>query len=182
MTVKTLDSVAYCYVSSLALPSILIPTISTTQVQPPTWASPVSAPESLSATRGHSPTWESPVSVPAFRLPNPPSLSILVPTACHSPPRSSYSYPLAISLPGFPKAVSPSSLDVTRHPSCALPLHTLSLLNTLQIVDVAPPTVPWFPAASLCRSSLTAFPLPPIRLPPQGFPTSRLLTNALASL
>ena len=56
VTVRTLDSVAYVCVSSLELPDILIPDIATTQVYPPTWASPVSAPEYPSATRGHSPT------------------------------------------------------------------------------------------------------------------------------
>ena len=59
VTVQTLESVAYCYVSSLALLAILIPAIATTQVHPPTWASLVSVPE--------------------FRLPTPSSLSLPVP-------------------------------------------------------------------------------------------------------
>ena len=62
MTAQSLDSDAYCYVSYLALPTILIPAIATTRVHPPTWASPVSDPESPSATRVHSPTRASLVS------------------------------------------------------------------------------------------------------------------------
>ena len=34
--VRTLDSVAYCYIYYLDLPDFLIPAISTTQVHPPT--------------------------------------------------------------------------------------------------------------------------------------------------
>ena len=66
VTVRTLDSVAYCYVSSLALPDFLIPAIATTQVHPTTWASPVYFPVSTTATRGHSPTWESLISVTEY--------------------------------------------------------------------------------------------------------------------
>ena len=69
MTVQTLDSVAYCYVYSLVLPDFPIPATATTQVHPPTWASPVSVPASPTATRGHFPTWLSLVSVPAYQLP-----------------------------------------------------------------------------------------------------------------
>ena len=55
VTVRTLDSVAYCYISSLALLSILITAIATTRVHPPAWASPVSDPASPSATLGNLP-------------------------------------------------------------------------------------------------------------------------------
>ena len=79
MTVRTLDSVAYFYVSPLALPSVLIPNIATTQVHPPTRASPISDPASLSATRVHSPTWASLFSVPTCLLPTQSSLSLSVP-------------------------------------------------------------------------------------------------------
>ena len=61
------------------------------------------------------------------------------------------------------------------------PLRTLFTWNTLKIVDLAPPTVPRLPVVSLCKSSPTAFPLPPIRLPPQASPTPRLLIASLAS-
>ena len=69
MTVQTLDSVAHCYVYSLALTDFLIPTISTKQVHPPTWASPLSDPLSMTSTRGHLPTWASLVSVSVYHLP-----------------------------------------------------------------------------------------------------------------
>ena len=84
MTVQTLDSIAYCYVSSLALPAVLISAIATTQVHPPTWASPVSAPASPSATRGHSPIWASLFFAPACQLPTPSSLSLPVPVLLHA--------------------------------------------------------------------------------------------------
>ena len=70
MTVRTLDSFTYCYLYSLSLPAFLISAIATTQFHPPTWASPVSVPESRTTTRGHLPTWALFVSVPAYRLPN----------------------------------------------------------------------------------------------------------------
>ena len=69
VTVRSLDSVDYCYVYSLSLPDLLIPSIYTTQVHLPTWAFHVSVPEYLTSTQGHSPTWASLVSVPAYRLP-----------------------------------------------------------------------------------------------------------------
>ena len=73
VTARTLDSIAYLYIYYLALPDILILAVATTQVHPPTWASPVSDPGSPSTTRGHSPTWASLVSVPSFRIPTPSS-------------------------------------------------------------------------------------------------------------
>ena len=73
LTVKNLDSVNYCFVSSLALTSLPIPAISTTQVHPSIWASPVYVLEYPTATRGHLPTSESLVSVPSYRLPTPTS-------------------------------------------------------------------------------------------------------------
>ena len=120
VTAQLLDSIAYCYVSYLYLPDILIPAISTTQVHPPTWESPVSVPESPSATRGHSPTWDSLISVPACRLPTLSSLSlpVPVPTACPSPHQSSSSLYLTASLPGWTEVVFPSPLGVTTPPSC----------------------------------------------------------------
>ena len=69
VTARTLDYVIYCYVSSLALPTIIIPAVATKQVHPPTWTSPVSDLASLCATRGHLPTWVFLVSVPACQLP-----------------------------------------------------------------------------------------------------------------
>ena len=54
VTAQYLDSVAYFFLSYPALPAILFPKKATTRFHPPTWASPVSDPESLSATRGHS--------------------------------------------------------------------------------------------------------------------------------
>ena len=133
----------------------------------------------MHATQGHSSTWVSTVSVPAYRLPNPPTLYLMVPTACRSLPRSYSSHPTKRFLPVLPEYVSLSFLEATRRPYCTLPLLTLFSLNTLQIVDVAIPTVPRLSAASLCRSSPTMFPLPTVRLSPQVFPTSHLLTTAL---
>ena len=78
MTIRTLDSVAYCYVYSLPLPAFLIPDITTKQVHPPTWASPISVPESLTATRGHFTTWASLVSVPEYQLPTQTSSPFLL--------------------------------------------------------------------------------------------------------
>ena len=69
VTVRNLDSFAYCYLYSLALPHFLIPAIATTQVHPTIWASPVSVPSSLTAKRGHLSTWASLVSVPSYQLP-----------------------------------------------------------------------------------------------------------------
>ena len=66
VTVRTLDSVAYFYLYSLALPDILIPAIATTQVHPPVQESPVSIPASLTATLGHLPTWALLVSISAY--------------------------------------------------------------------------------------------------------------------
>ena len=74
-----------------------------------------------------------------------------------------------------------SPLDATKPPSCILPLHTMFPLRTPQMVDVESPTVPRLPAVSLCRSSLTAFMMPPVRLPPQASTTSCLLTASLTS-
>ena len=87
VTIQSLYYASYCYVSYLAIPDILIPAIANTQVNPPTWASPVSDPASLSATQSYFPTWESIVSVTALRLPTPSSLSlpVLVPNACPYP-------------------------------------------------------------------------------------------------
>ena len=68
VTVLTLDSVAYCYIYSPALTAFLLPAIATTQVNPPTWAPPISVPASPTAKRGHSPTWALLVSVPSYRL------------------------------------------------------------------------------------------------------------------
>ena len=53
MTSQSLDSLSYCYVIYLSLPATLIYDIATTRVRPPTWAPPVSDPESASDTRGH---------------------------------------------------------------------------------------------------------------------------------
>ena len=78
---QVLDSAAYCYVLCPAPPATIVPTVDTTQVNIPTWTSPVSDPEYSPTTQGHSPNWASPVSVPAFRIPNPPSPSPPVPTA-----------------------------------------------------------------------------------------------------
>ena len=69
MTTRTLDSVACCYVYYLALPAFLIPAISTTQVHPPTWASPIFVPASPTSTRGYSSTWELLISFPSYQLP-----------------------------------------------------------------------------------------------------------------
>ena len=69
VTFWTLVSVASCYVYSLALPGVIIPAIYTSQVHAPTWASPVSVPESHTATWGNFPTWKSFISVPAYWLP-----------------------------------------------------------------------------------------------------------------
>ena len=162
VTSQYLDSVDYCYVLYSALPATLVPTLATIRVHPPTWESPVSNPASPPATLVHSPTWSSLVSVPAFRLPNPPFFSPLVPTLWRSLHRSSSE--VVYLLP----------IDSTKPPSWYLPLRTLFSLHTPQIVDVAPPTVPRMPDVSLCRSLTTAFLLPTVCLPYQESPTSPL--------
>ena len=152
MTVQTLDSVAYCYVYYLALPYFLIPTIATTQVHPPTWASPVSVSASPTSTLGHSPTWASLVSVPAYQL-----------TTQTSSPFRLWSYYMPISPLLLLLLASHESSRVTRScflsplgattPSSSAPLlHTLSPLHIPEIRDVAPPTAPGFPAVALCKS------------------------------
>ena len=73
VTGRNLDSFAYCYVASLALPDLLIPVIATTQVHLPTCASPVSVIEFTTTTWGHSPTLAYIIPVPAYRLPTPTS-------------------------------------------------------------------------------------------------------------
>ena len=65
VTVQTLDSVAYCFLSSLSHTDIIVLAVATTQVYLHTLDSPVSAPASPSVTRCHLPTWASLVSVPA---------------------------------------------------------------------------------------------------------------------
>ena len=182
MTAQSLDSVDYCYVPYLALPTTLISAISATQVHPPTWASPISDLASPSATRFHSPTWASLVSVTACRLTTPSSLSLPfpVPTACPSPHQSA-SPDLPASLSGLPEVVSLSPLGVTTPPSFSLLLRTLSPLHTPQIRDVAPPPSPRLPAVSLCGSLLTAFLMTLVRLPPPASHMSCHLTALLAS-
>ena len=161
MTVRTLNSVAYCYVYSLALPYFLIPAISTTHVHPPTLVCSVSVPASLNATRGHLPTWASLVSVPAYRLPT-----------HNSSPFQLRSYYMPISPPllllllayGESSRVAQSfflsTLGVTIPYSSTPLLHTMSPLHIPQIRDVAPRTAPQLPAVALCKSYLTGFLLP----------------------
>ena len=163
-------------------PDTLIPTVDNTRVHPPTWESPVSDPASLPATRVHLPTWASPVSVPACRIHNLPSPSPPVPTAWHSLLHSSSSYPPARFLTGWSEFISLSPLGATKPPSCTLHICNLFPLHTLQIVGVAPPTMPQLPTVSLCRSFWTVLPQPTTLLPPQVSPTSRLQDAALASL
>ena len=89
LTSQSLDSVIYCYVLYPTLPGTIIPTVVTTLVHLPNWASPVSDPAYLTATRGHLPNWASSVSFPSCRIPNPPSLSTPGPTVWRSILRSS---------------------------------------------------------------------------------------------
>ena len=86
-----------------------------------------------------------------------------------------------VSLSGWPEFVSLSPLGATTPPSCALILPTLSPFQTPQIRDVAPPTVPWLPDISLCKSSPTVFQLSLVRLPPPVSHMSHILIVSLAS-
>ena len=114
------------------------------------------------------------------RFPSPTSLSPAVPTDFPYPHQSSSSYP-SESLPGLPEVVSLMNLGTTKPPFFVLPLCTLYSLHTPQIRNVAPPTEPRLPAVSICRSPQTVSPLPPVRLPPQASPMSRILAASLAS-
>ena len=182
VTVWTLDSVTYCCVYSLSLPDFLISAISTTQVHPPTWESPVSVPSSTTATQGHLPTWASLVSIPAYQLPTQTSSPFWL-----------RSYYIPISPPLFllllasweSSRVDRSCFSVAsccHHAFLLCPLLcALSPLHTPQMRDVAPPTVPQLSIVALCKSYLTGFPLPRVCILPPVSHMSHLLIDLLYS-
>ena len=73
------------------------------------------------------------------------------------------------------------TLEAIKPLSCELLLRTLDPLHTPQIENVEPTTDIRLPDVSICRSLPTAFPLPPVQLPPQASPMSHILTASLAS-
>ena len=154
VTVINIYSVAYCYVSYLALPDFLIPSITTTQVHPPTWAPPVSIPAYLTSTQGHLPSWASLVSVPAYRRPTLTSYTFWLWSYC-IPISAPILLLLLASRESARVARSCFSVASWHHHAfilCPPPLRTLSPLHTPQIRDESPPAAPRFPAVALCRS------------------------------
>ena len=103
------------------------------------------------------------------------------PTTCPSTHRSSYSFYLTVSLPGWPKVVFLSPLRSTTPSSSDPLLHTLYPLQIPQIRHVAPPTASRLPAVDLCKSYLTGFLLPLVCLLTPASPMSHLIIALLSS-
>ena len=155
-------SVSYCLTHRLCRLLLCIfpspdifpnPDISTTQVTPPTWASPISVPVSPTATRGNFPTGASLVYVPAYQ-PTTPSSSPFWLRYYYTP-----IYPLILLLllssREYSRVVrSCFSVASWRHQAFILrppPLYPVSLYKP-EIRDVAPPTAPQLPDVALCIS------------------------------
>ena len=74
------------------------------------------------------------------------------------------------------------TLGATKPTYFYLPLWTLFPLHTPQIENVGPTTELRLPDVSLRRSPPTPFPLPPVCLPPQASPMSRILATITRDL
>ena len=162
-------------------PVTLVPNLSFTRGHFPTWASPISVPESPPTARVQLPTRAYPVSVPESRLPALILYLPLVPTEWLSLPISSYYLLPAIFLPGLPAVVYLPPPGATMPLSYDRPPCSPSCLRIFQIPVVTLPTAPHFPFISLYMSSPTSFLLILALLLHQASPMSRQISVVLVS-